>query len=184
MTDEQLCHEIERVAVRQMKEPKDFEWLARQISDAMHTAIGVNTLKRLWGYYGDNIATRRSTLDVLAQYVGYADYTTFARARHTADPEQSHDVLSRHLETTRIDKGTRVRVRWQPDRVCMFEYLGEGRFVVRSVENSKLSVGDTFACHLIIEGEPLYLANLVHEGMSPVAYVAGIDGGVHFELVE
>lgn len=167
-----------------MQLPKDFDWLARQIEQTQHQSIGVNTLKRLWNYYGGDVSTRRSTLDVLAQYVGYADYETFSRAQQNDDGAQSHDVLCRHVETARLKKGTCIRVRWKPDRVCVFEYLGEGRFVVRSVENSKLSVGDTFMCHLIIEGEPLYLNNLTHRGMPPVPYIAGHQDGVRFELID
>ena len=184
MKDEHLCRAIERVAGREIKSSKDFEWLARQIEETQHTVIGVNTLKRLWGYYGNGVATRQGTLDVLARYVGYADYGTFVRACPTTEATQSHDVLSRHVETGRLSPGMCLRVRWKPDRLAVFEYLGESRFVVRSVENSKLSVGDTFTCHLIIENEPLYLSNLVHQGMPPVPYVAGQQDGVHFELVD
>ena len=50
--------------------------------------------------------------------------------------------------------------------------------------NSKLSVGDTFECVLFIEGEPLYLNNLVHEGNPPIAYQIGSKSGVRFEVIE
>ena len=51
-------------------------------------------------------------------------------------------------------------------------------------ENTKLSVGDTFMCDIFIDGEPLYLSNLVHEGRPPMVYVAGKKDGIRFQLIE
>jgi len=53
---------------------------------------------------------------------------------------------------------------------------------VMEAEKTKLSVGDTFKCDIFIEGEPLYLNNLVHEGRPPMVYVAGKKGGIRFLL--
>ena len=93
--------------------------------------------------------------------------------------------FDRELEGKRLAKGLFLRLTWLPDRVCIVEHLGNACFIIRQVENSKLSVGDTFEAAVIIEGEPLYLSNLVHEGRPPVSYVAGVkSGGVHFEIIE
>ncbi len=55
-------------------------------------------------------------------------------------------------------------------------------FTVVEAKNSKLSVDDTFRCGLIVEGEPMYLAQLKHEGGEPVSYVCGREGGVKYRL--
>ena len=71
-----------------------------------------------------------------------------------------------------------------PDRDCTIRHLGKSRFVVEEIVNSKLSVGDTFECVLFIDGEPLYLNNLVHEGNPPVAYQIGSNSGIRLEVKE
>ncbi|MBQ2298407.1 MAG: hypothetical protein II278_03395 [Bacteroidaceae bacterium] len=53
-------------------------------------------------------------------------------------------------------------------------------FSVLESVNSKLNAGDTFRCGLVVEGEPMYLAQLKHEGGEPVSYVCGREGGVKF----
>ena len=39
-----------------------------------------------------------------------------------------------------------------------------------------------FQCSLIVEGEPLYLANLLQPGRMASNYVCGKCGGIRFEL--
>lgn len=183
MKDERLCKEVERVLGRTMTTPQDFVWLSRQVAGRLRHTVSVNTLKRLWGALGDAGAARRSTLDMLAQFIGFRDYATFCKVQ-TDGCTQSDKVLSRHLYTRNLARGLRLRCTWLPDRVIVAEHQGDGHFVILEVENSKLSVGDTFECALIMENEPLYLGNLVHEGTGPVAYVAGRRDGVRFEIIE
>lgn len=184
MYTEQLRKEVERITGRCMQSHQDFAWLSEQIADRSRYLVSVNTLKRLWGYFeSDARKTRRSTLDTLSQFVGFRDYASFCHQQESMGVE-SNPVLSRHLDARRLPCGLKLRFTWLPDRVMVAEHLGKGHFVVRSVERSKLSVGDTFECGLILENEPLYLCNLSHDGMGPVAYVAGKQDGVRFEVLE
>ena len=167
---------------RTLAEPQDFVWLAELIEQQEHQTLGVNTLKRVWDFYGDgDIKSRRGTLDVLAHFLGFKDYATFSMAD---GHESSGRILSRHIEGKRLAKGLFLRLTWLPDRVIVAEHQGDGSFVILEVENSKLAVGDTFECALIMENEPLYLGNLIHQGTGPVAYVAGKREGVRFEIIE
>jgi len=53
--------------------------------ERVHTSIGVNTLKRMWGYYAERpFNPHKSTLDVLAMYVGYENFDKFCFSQ---DPE-------------------------------------------------------------------------------------------------
>lgn len=76
-----------------------------------------------------------------------------------------------------------VELMWHPDRVVTVRHEGYEVFTVVESINSKLSVGDTFRCGLIVEGEPMYLAQLKHEGGEPVSYVCGREGGVKFRVL-
>ncbi len=83
--------------------------------------------------------------------------------------------------------GDRLRLSWQPGRVCDVEYLDNLLFRVIASKNTRLQSGDTFQCSLIIEGKPLFLDNLQQANSiptaAPIAYVCGKKTGVHFEFV-
>lgn len=180
-----LCEAIEKRAGMKMKTSTDFDWLSKQIMDTVHQMVSANTLKRLWGYYEHvHVKTRKNVLDMLSQYLGYSSYSVFMMNINAKEGKSISDfVNTRHLETKRLNTGALISVNWQPDRTMTIEHLGDGRFIIREVENSKLCVGDTFECYLMIEGEPLFLSNLVHLGNSPMAYQAGKIGGIHFEIL-
>ena len=72
---------------------------------------------------------------------------------------------------------------WHPDRVVTIRHDGYEVFSVVESVNSKLSAGDTFRCGLIVEGEPLYLSQLIHEAGEPMSYVCGSEGGVKFRVL-
>ena len=186
-----LCDAIERVAGRKMLCSQDFEWLTKEIEKRTHEMVGVNTLKRMWGYYGGMpVSTRHGTLNVLARYVGYADYDKFKVSEEAENKGNSSSfVMSRQLNTRKLEAGLYVNVRWLPDRHLRLLHTGGGHFRVVESEHSKLGVGDTFECALMMEGEPLYVGNLTHlladgSTMGPVSYLAGKQGGVTFEVEE
>ena len=178
---ERLCKVIEERVGHKMETPQDYVWLSEQIWQATHEKVSVNTLKRIWGRKGYEVTVpRRATLDVLAWFAGYKDYVTFCMDNE----EDSKFILTRHLQTKNLEKGIKIQLTWQPDRRCVFEHLGEGRFIVSEKENSKLNVGDTFECSVIIEGEQLYLNNLIHNGVEYSPYTIGKTSGIHFEVIE
>ena len=75
----QLREAMEKKAGRQMHTPKDFDFLSESIFEELHQKVSATTLKRLWGYLQESSAPRTSTLDLLAQYVGYADWDSFCQ---------------------------------------------------------------------------------------------------------
>ena len=82
---------IEKKAGRKMETAYDFEWLAEQVEKHTHEVIGINTLKRMWGYFtGEPAKTRHSTLDVLAKYLGFR-WTRKTKAK--AASSSSHSTL-------------------------------------------------------------------------------------------
>ena len=179
-----LCESVERKSGKKMLTPLDFAWLEDKIENKLKERISVSTLMRVWGYR-KGVSTRQSTLDILARYVGYADYVTFSQWAPTKDDDepQSDEVISRHLRTQDMQVGQQVELTWQPNRRCVVELLQGNCFEVIEAEETKLSVGDTFECNIFIEGEPLYLSQLVHEGRPPMVYVAGRRNGIRFEVI-
>lgn len=165
--------------------PGEFKLLAGDIKAVTGRKMSESTLMRLWGYVRSDMTPNTTTLDTLALYVGYHDWDSFARGGGEGKGDGSHDVLSAHLNVdAELSPRDHVILRWPPGRECLVRYLGDGQFVVERSEQSKLKVGDTFTCHLIVEGHPLYLDNLVHEAQAPRCYVCGHHNGVHYEVIK
>ena len=82
-----------------------------------------------------------------------------------------------------LDPGDCLRLTWQPDRVCDVVYLGNLTFRVEASTNTRLRRGDTFQCSLIIEGEMLYIDNLIQGDAPAIAYVCGKKSGVRYEYI-
>ncbi len=180
----QLCKDIETALCHKIKTPRDFEFLRQRIYARQHILMSRTTLMRIWGYIDDNVKPRTNTLDVLARFLGYRDSEEYSQNSLLPKEQQSSPVMNRRLSVaSTLAPGDRVRLTWQPDRVCNVEYVGDLKFCVVASENTRLRPGDTFQCSLIIEDEPLYIDNLVQADMLPVAYVCGKKSGVRFEYL-
>lgn len=172
---DRLLEAIETALGRKMDSPRSFEELRTLVFDRLNVLISVSTLKRLWGYVDTDAVPRRSTLSVLSRLLGYADWDGFCRAYANPDEVQSNPVITTRIDVDRdLRVGDRIRIMWQPGRICDVEYLGDGGFVILHAEQTRLSEGDTFECHLIIEHEPMYI---FHNGLKS-AYVCGKSSGV------
>ncbi len=175
---------MEKVSGRRIQTPQDFDFLAAKILGKTQQSISVSTLKRLYGYVSAEGSLRRTTLDILCQYVGYQSWAAFCVREEEGRASESNPLLAESLSADMLCEDDRIVVTWLPDRECVFRCTGPHHFVVEKSRGSKLSVGDTFACHLFIKGEPLYLESVVMQGAQPVNYVCGRENGVLFFLQE
>ncbi len=182
MIDKRLIEEISRTAGRGITTSSDFDWLSEKIYERLHERISGTTLKRMFGYLKEPVTPRLSTLNALARFIGYRDYEHFC-LRNGENGVQSHLVLQDSLRTEDLEVGQRLKLTWLPDRLCVISHLGEGRFKVEEVENTKLMEGDTFTAHLIINHEPLYLDHFLRNNEELPTYVVGRKDGVQFELL-
>ena len=178
-----LRREIETAVNRRLATPKDFDALREMIFSRLHILVSATTLKRIWGYLDDNVCTRRSTLDILARYVGYVDFEAFENGAAAEGGElTSNPIMARRIDVDeQLQPGDLIRLTWQPGRVCDVEYRGERLFCVVASQNTRLCAGNTFKCSLMIEDEPLYIDSLIADGSAPVAYVCGKRSGIRFE---
>lgn len=180
---ELLKRQTEQMFGRQMATPKDFSKLAENIFNRIHVQVSPTTLKRIWGYLDEPVATRVSTLNILSQFLGYSSWDSFCEnAKGSLEP-QSNFIINKMVSTETIPPHAHIRLTWAPGRVCEIVHEGSGLFSVVRSERTKLLAGDTFECRLFIEKEPLYLYNLIHQGQKIPAYVAGKQEGVYFEYI-
>lgn len=81
---QQLRQGVEEAIDTKMRTPKDFDTLSERIYQMTHKRVSSSTLKRFWGYLSSVSVPRLSTLDILAQFIGYADYESFC---HTCEED-------------------------------------------------------------------------------------------------
>lgn len=174
-----ICKKVEETSGLKPRTPKQFDELAERIYYQTGRVISPTTLKRIWGYIDEPLSTRRSTLDILAGYCGWKDYDDFEKGN--IPESESGKVGSKSIIVeSEMKRGERIRLMWSPSRVCVIEYQGNRDWKIMKVEGSRLSVGDTFKCSIIAEGEPLYLDNLTHDSIPVGIYVCGRKSGVTF----
>ncbi len=88
-----LREEVEKKAGRKMMTPKDFDFLSESIFEEIHTRISPSTLKRIWGYLQNDNTPRSTSLNILANYVGYDDWDSFM-----ASAEKEYGILHEEPE--------------------------------------------------------------------------------------
>ena len=126
-----LCKEIETALHRQMKTPKDFDFLKERIYERLNILVSSTTLKRIWGYLDEGVTPREKTLDVLTQFLGYRDWEEYTQHANNPKESQSSPVMNRKISVKEdLALGDSIRLTWQPDRVCDIEYLGDLTFKV------------------------------------------------------
>ena len=72
-----LCRDMEAAVGRQMHTPRDFDLLSERIFEKTHQNISATTLKRLYGYLQESVTPRRSSLNLLAQFLDYTDWDDY-----------------------------------------------------------------------------------------------------------
>jgi len=185
MKQEILKQEVVKMLGHQLTEARDFDGLSDLLLSHTHERLSPTTLKRFWGYLkNEEVQTRRHTFDVLARFVGYRDYEDFCEHAERLNEVQSGIKAVEKIITEGMRRGQRLIITWRPDRKIMVRHMGNSQFEIVEAENTKLSVGDTFRCHLMIQHEPLYLDEVAHQGQPVMVYVAGQKDGVVVEVYD
>ena len=90
-----LCEALEAAIGRKMEKASDFDRMAEYVFEKTHEKVSSTTLKRLWGYLKEGSSPRESTLDILAQSLGEADWNAFCKKNFPTSEtqKQSEDDL-------------------------------------------------------------------------------------------
>lgn len=100
-----LREEVEKKAGRKMMTPKDFDFLSESIFEEIHTRISPSTLKRIWGYLQNDNTPRSTSLNILANYIGYADWDNFM-----ASAEKEYGTIPEEPEQEPIDEQPQIPI--------------------------------------------------------------------------
>ena len=82
-----ICKDIEKALGKDICTPKDFDMLRDSIYNRLHILVSATTLKRIWGYLNEDVQTRQSSFDILAQFIGYPNYKDYID-KHTTCKEE------------------------------------------------------------------------------------------------
>lgn len=170
---------VEEAADHRVSTSTDFAFLSGCIQGRLHQTVSVSTLERIWGYVEGYQTIRESTLDILARFIGFADWRTFV-ADYCSVPsaQSSHRLSSPTLTANDIAVDALITIEWNPGRRCTLRHLGEGRWRVEESIKSKLAPGDTFRCDRFTVGLPLFLDDYRHANEPPSLFVVGNRGGL------
>ena len=171
-SDNEILKRIREKAGLDMTKSVDFDILAQAIKDTTNESLGVNTLKRLFGYKTDKVAPRLSTMDVIARYLGYDDYESLIKELGE-DADISRLTPIDYIEVKDLDKGTQIRITYEPNRVFFLTYLGDLEFIVDEVEGSKnILKGDVLTITQLAVGHRFVVTHVMRNGKDLGTYEA------------
>ncbi len=142
----------------------DFDILSQAIKDRTNENLGINTLKRLFGFKTDKVVPRLSTMDIIAQYLGSEDYESLIKELGE-DADISLFTPVDCLEVKDLEKGTQLRVSYAPNRVYFLTYIGDFNFIVNEVDGSRnIQKGDLLTITQLAVGHRFVVAHVVRDG--------------------
>lgn len=176
--NEELLRRIRLKSGLSMTRSGDFETLAREIHDKTRDSLGVNTLKRLFGFNSECVSPRLSTLDIIARYLDMPDYESLAKMLDE-DACVSRFVEIEGVDVCRLSKGDRVRISYFPDRAFTLTYIGDSRFEVDEVSGSRnILPGDLLTIGQFAKGHRLVVSNVRRGNEDLGAYEAACEYGL------
>lgn len=171
---ERMKGDIKNKLKHSLDSPTDFDYLALQVKSVTGEDISSTTLKRFFGYIPSKSCTRRSSLSILARYLGYPGWSDYVNSSVVT----SGFISSKVIMANNVQEGDLVEVEWGEDRVVVFVALGNNRFAVVRSENSMLMAGDELEVMMFVLNQPLQIKNVIREGVDIGHYTAGLNGGL------
>ena len=165
-----------------LSSPADFGGFCDSLKGTLGESLSMSTVKRVWGYVTGYATVRLSTLNTLSHYVGCRDWQEFCETLDQPDVSSfpSGDVIA--LSTLKV--GDNIEVTWSPGRRIVVQYMGQGRMRVTESLRSKLTVGTTFSCAGMVNGERLTLTQVEIPGTDKaLSYVCGRAGGIKARVI-
>lgn len=153
-----------------MTRSADFDVLSQAIRDCTSENLGVNTLKRLFGFKTDKVVPRLSTMDIIAQYLGSKDYEALIKELGE-DADISLFTPVDCLEVQDLAKGSQIQVSYDPNRAFFLTYIGDFQFIVNEVEGSRnILKGDLLTITQLAVGHRFIVSHVVRDGIDLGAY--------------
>lgn len=162
---------------KEIRYPADCEVLSYDIEQKINQHIGVTTLKRLLGFVKDVKQPRWSTLDIVAQYLGFDSYNKLLKSLLSRDNISGFEEIN-ELRPDMLQIADRLALTYSPGRRLLLEYIGDNRFRVVESDNSKLEAEDEIAVSCFLLHHPLYVGEVLRRGCALGSYIAAKISGL------
>ena len=171
-----LIELLEKECGRSIAIPADCEFLTLDIESKTKVHIGATTLKRLMGFTADEREPHMSTLNTIANYLGYHNWEQL-----TDIANKSNSAMDWHENETRssdLREGCIVEITYLPNRRIRFRHNGNGEYTVIESVNSKLQNGDKLEISNFVLNHPLFTQNVIRDNKNLGEYTAGLISGI------
>lgn len=156
--------------------PSGATYLRDDIESAIGERLSANTIKRLVGTLSYESIPRDTTLDILAQYLGYSSWKLLNE--YIQNKISGFNVDDTFIPLFSQPKGREIVLEWDPDRIIKIRHLEEKEYEVVSSVNSKLQTNDKLKLSYIAQGFPLMIAEVIRNGKSLGNYIASSSFGL------
>lgn len=179
---EETKQDLARKFGREIMNSSDFDNLSLAIEEKTGERLSVNTLKRLFGYIQAVALPRATTMDILANYLGYKTWKryTYSKENTGSSAFRIWEGDKKDVDVSSLKPGQEVSFCYEPDRAVTLKYLGDFVFEVESSVNSKLQEGDLLTVSFFCYGYPLHVSKVIRGGECLGSFEAGRKGGIFY----
>jgi hypothetical protein len=167
---------IEQKFGQDIRYSKDCEVLANEISNNTTKKISATTVKRLFGLAKGIEEPRLYTMDALAVYLGYKNYDDLLIELKSANSSEFEIVEEIRVEE--LNCNVELALHYEPNRLLKLRYLGDSKFELLEVLNSKLKEKDIVIVHHIVRNYPIFMSNVIRHDKNLGSYIAAKISGV------
>lgn len=157
--------------------PQQCEALAMAIQEATGQTLGTTTLKRMLGFVKGTANPRPSSLDIIAQYLGYPDYNLMAKDLGE-DSEISDFRAVESIDSADLLPGEQIQLTYHPNRLLTLSHIAENRYLVNESRGSKLLKGDILTIAGFYVGFELLISDVERDRKHLGSYQAAKQGGL------
>lgn len=177
MLNEKIIQLINRKFNTAIKYSQQCEVLALDIKEATGQSISTTTLKRMLGFVNGPAHSRQSSLDIIAQYLGYPDYKSLTldlgEISYISEFTPIENISSEDLEP-----GEQIKITYDPNRTILLSYLGYNLYRIDESYMSKLLKDDKLLISGFYIGFELLISDVERSGKHLGSYIAAKQGGL------
>jgi hypothetical protein len=170
MLPEYIKYKISKKFGQPIKYPKDCIALAANISNDTGLTISGTTLKRLYGIINSDIKVRKSTLDIIAHYIGYPNWEE-ATKEATIHANNSYSESLVIIED--LKENARLQLIYNSAKYIVLQYLNNYLFQVVDVNmDIKIMKGDVLHIMRLKKNFPLICESISRNGKNLGVYIS------------
>lgn len=164
--------QIKKITGLSFDKASDFDALADMISARTSNRLGVNTLKRLIGYILDDRSTNKSTLNILAKFLGF---TSWDRYWATVNLDSAWGEDDDAVWIQELPLGTTIEVSYLNRRVVFETVTFNERSALKVLKsmNASLKEEDIAMISKIKRGERLEASKVIRGDYSGAYHTNG-----------